>query len=221
MIADQSLPPSNELASKPRRIFEALRVEMLQNRHAPGTRLSLRPLAKRFEVGINTVAAALRALENEGLVECEAGVGARVSLRDAASIRSDFILRLALETEAVRQCVAHYTPGQAKVVGSLAESADELARGEDLDSAREADQRFHLALARWAEAPSLERTLTLLLPRLVILEHGEGDPGGSRDISHLGIVQAIAEGEAAAVATVRDHILDAQQWAIGHHLANT
>ena len=214
-----TLPAPQELATKPRRIFQALRAELLQGEHAPGTRLSLRPLAKRFEVGINTVAAALRALENEGLVECEAGVGARVSIRDVASIRSDFILRLALETEAVRQCVANYNEGQARVLATLAKKVDGLAQEDDLEGEREADQRFHLALARMAEAPSLERTLALLLPRLVIIEHGETAIMMDRDISHRRIVQAIREGETSAVQTIRAHILDAQQWAIGNLMA--
>ncbi len=211
--------PQNDLAPKPRRIFVELRSELLSGILRPGARLSLRPLAKRFEVGINTVAAALRALEKEGLVECEAGVGARVSVRDLTTIRSDFILRLALETEVVRQCAARFSESHARLLGQLADAADELAQDEDLDAAREADQRFHLTLARLAEAPSLERALATLLPRLVVLEHGTSLDREGQPLTHRNIVEALGRTESKAVSAIREHILDAQQWAIGQHLA--
>ena len=216
MISPLSLPPSNELATKPRRIFQALRIELLEGQHKPGSRLSLRPLAKRFDVGINTVAAALRALETEGLVECEAKVGARVCIRDIAAVRSDFILRLALETEAVRQCAANFSSIHATSLELLAEKADALALDEELGSAREADQHFHLGIARLAEAPSLAKSLAQLLPRLVILEHGDPSEPENRAISHRGIAQAIGKGEVEAIEAIREHIEDAQKWAIGH-----
>ena len=68
MLDVQISIPQNDLAPKPRRIFVELRSDLLSGNLRPGTRLSLRPLAKRFEVGINTVAMALRALESEGFV---------------------------------------------------------------------------------------------------------------------------------------------------------
>ncbi len=213
--------PQNDLAPKPRRIFVELRSDLLSGTLRPGVRLSLRPLAKRFEVGINTVAAALRALESEGFVEFEAGVGARVSVRDLAMIRSDFILRMALETEAVRQCAARFSESYARLLGQLADAADQLAQNEDLESAREADQRFHLTLARLAEAPSLERALGTLLPRLVVLEQGSSSSREGSPPTHRNIVEALGQTESKAVSAIREHVLDAQEWAIGQHLAES
>lgn len=213
--------PQNDLAPKPRRIFVELRSDLLSGNLRPGARLSLRPLAKRFEVGINTVAVALRALESEGFVEFEAGVGARVSVRDLAMIRSDFILRMALETEVVRQCASRFSESHARLLGQLADAADQLAQDEDLEAAREADQRFHLTLARLAEAPSLERALGTLLPRLVVLEHGSSSSREGKPLTHRHIVDAFGKSESKAVSAIREHILDAQEWAIGQHLAES
>ena len=59
---------------------------------------------------MSAVGEALRELEHEGLVEVEPKVGARVAKRDAMAVRSDFILRIAIECEAARQCAIRHVP---------------------------------------------------------------------------------------------------------------
>ncbi len=193
--------------------FLRLRKEILAGDLEPGNRITLRPTAKRLGVSMNTVGEALRSLENEGLVEFEPRIGARVKARNLADVRADFVLRLALECEAARQCAIRAEAGSLRVLEGLAENVDELAvKGEDLEAARCADQDFHLAVARFSEAPTLELALSPLLPRIIVLDQVVEHSSAS---SHVLLVKAMREGETQAVEAMREHVLDAQQWAIG------
>ncbi|MES2738459.1 MAG: GntR family transcriptional regulator [Verrucomicrobiota bacterium] len=208
-------PPTSFL-TKSRQTFLELRSQILEGRILPGTRLTLRPVAKQLGVGMNVVGEALRALEHEGLVEVEPRVGARVRSRDLAAIRAEFILRLALECEAARQCAARLEVGSLRALEKLAKRVDALvAQGGDLESARQADVDFHLAVARLSEVPPLEAALAPLLPRLVVLDQAVNPAQEFPAASHERLVHAMQEGETAAAEAMREHILDAMHWALG------
>jgi len=76
-------------------------------------------------------------------------------------------------------------------------------------------------LARLAEVPSLERALGTLLLRLVVLEHGDSSSREGNPLTHRKIVEALGKSESKAISAIREHILDAQEWAIGQHLSES
>lgn len=195
------------------RCFRQLRAEILNGSIAPGTRLTLRPTAERLGVAHNTVGEALHYLEKEDLVELEPRVGAKVRARDFESLRSDYILRFALETESVRRVAEQRDTLVIRHLETLATTVDSFAGTEEFDRAREADTAFHLALAGASGSRALAGSLKALLPRLIVsdqysLDRPEAAP------SHTAIVEKIAAGDAGeAIARIRLHIEDSMHWA--------
>ena len=68
-------------------LADALRHEILDGELAPGSRLRERELCEAYGVARHSLRAALRALENEGLVRIEQHRGARVAALSAADAR--------------------------------------------------------------------------------------------------------------------------------------
>jgi DNA-binding GntR family transcriptional regulator len=77
----------------------AVRERILNGDLAPGERLIERDLVETYDVGRGTVRAALRLLENEGIVAVETHRGAYVRQLDREALRGLFELRTALELE--------------------------------------------------------------------------------------------------------------------------
>jgi DNA-binding GntR family transcriptional regulator len=80
-------------------LADALRERIMAGDLDPGRRLIERDLVERYEVARGTVRAALRQLENEGLVTVETHRGAFVRQLDEQGLRNLFELRTALELE--------------------------------------------------------------------------------------------------------------------------
>src|SRR4051812_23752125 len=139
---------SNEETLGQRAYRELLR-QIVDGRLSPGQRLPLRSVASALGMSMAPVGEAIRELSRDGVIEIEPGWGARVRRFDAEALRSQHILRTALECEAVRHCTARATDAQ---LDDLAKLADELDRRIDSHSRPkpiyELDSRFHLRIAR-------------------------------------------------------------------------
>ena len=72
--------------------YETLRASILKSELAPGTRLVIDDLARRFEISIIPVREALRLLQSEGLVVSVAHVGATVAPISRESVTEVFTL---------------------------------------------------------------------------------------------------------------------------------
>jgi DNA-binding GntR family transcriptional regulator len=81
-------------------LVDALRREILDGELPAGSRLRERELCETYGVARHSLRAALRALENEGLVRIEQHRGARVAELGADDVRWLYELRAALELEA-------------------------------------------------------------------------------------------------------------------------
>jgi DNA-binding GntR family transcriptional regulator len=80
-------------------LADAVRERILAGELAPGQRLIERDLVETYDVARGTVRAALRQLQNEGLVTVETHRGAFVRQLDDQALRELFELRTALEME--------------------------------------------------------------------------------------------------------------------------
>ena len=98
--------PLAELAADPRtsadQATEALRIDILSGKFAPGDRLIEAKLSDRLSVGRGPIREALRRLETEGLVKIEAHKGATVRQISRKFIRNMFEIRELLEGLAAR-----------------------------------------------------------------------------------------------------------------------
>ena len=79
-----------------------MRASILKSELAPGTRLVIDDLARRFEISIIPVREALRLLQSEGLVVSVAHVGATVAPISRESVTEVFTLLEGLEVVAAR-----------------------------------------------------------------------------------------------------------------------
>ena len=143
-----------------RQAYRALRDRILAGQLQPGQRLSLRGMAQSLGMSMAPVGEALRELSRDGLVETEPGWGTRVRKITAESLRSQHVLRTALECEAARQCSQVASDAQ---LAELMELAAELDRRIDSHAEPEKihglDSEFHLRIAEISATPSLVEVL--------------------------------------------------------------
>jgi DNA-binding GntR family transcriptional regulator len=140
-------------------VYGLLRDAIIRCELAPGDRLVIDDLARRFQVSIIPVREALRLLQSEGLVVSIAHVGATVAPISQASVREIFTILEGLEVVSTRTAAER----------AAAEDIDELARlVSAMDLAIEGDRpahwadlntEFHLAIGRIAAMPMLEDML--------------------------------------------------------------
>src|SRR5687768_1583877 len=90
--------------------YRTLRDGILKGDLAPGTRLVIDDLARRFEISIIPVREALRLLQSEGLVVSVAHVGATVAPISRESVTEVFTVLEGLEVVATRSAAERATP---------------------------------------------------------------------------------------------------------------
>jgi DNA-binding GntR family transcriptional regulator len=139
--------------SKARQAFVELREQILDGRLPPGSRLTLRPIAKSLGVNVGAVSEAVRELVHEQLVDFEPNYGARVKKLDLETMRSQHVLRIAIECEAIRRCTDRLNARSLEEVDRLVDVEERLSE------ARQADLQFHLKIAELSGVPSLVSVL--------------------------------------------------------------
>jgi DNA-binding GntR family transcriptional regulator len=204
-------PPSDTLGAK---AYRDLRDQILSGQLKPGQRLSLRGMANSLGMSMAPVGEAFRELSRDGLVEAESGWGTRVRQMTAESLKSQHVLRTAVECEAVRQCARLASDGQ---LAELLELANELDRRIDSDSEpkqiHELDSQFHLRIAELAGATSLVEVLKAnqllhMLARGSILAQDLQRP----KLQHVHLVEAIESRDVEqAEAAMRDHCVQSME----------
>jgi len=196
--------------SKARQAFLELRERILDGRLAAGTHLTLRPIAKSLGMSVGAVSEAVRELVHEQLVDFEPNYGARVKRFDAETVRSQHILRIAIECEAIRRCTERISDRKLDELEALAEEVDRLNDIEEkLSEARRRDLDFHLQVAELSGVPSLSSVLgSCHLVRLIAVESSRDThavlPIPNR--THVELVQAIRTRDAdTAERAMREH----------------
>jgi len=194
--------------TKARQAFMELREQILDGRLPAGTRLTLRPIAKSLGVTVPAVSEAVRELVHEQLVDYEPNYGARVKRFDAETVRSQHVLRIAIECEAIRRCTQLITSRKLDELQALAEEVDRLTDVEEkLSEARRKDFEFHLQIAEQSGVPSL---LTVLrschLVRLLAVETALDESHPPPNRTHVELVAAIRTRDIDnAERAMRDH----------------
>lgn len=191
-----------------RQAYRALRDRILAGQLQPGQRLSLRSVANSLGMSMAPVGEALRELSRDGLVETEPGWGTRVRKMTAESLRSQHILRTALECEAARQSSRVASDAQ---LAELLDLAAELDRRIDSHAAPQQihglDSAFHLRIAESSGAPSLVEVLKAnqlvrMLARGSVLARDVARP----TLQHVYLVEEIQTRDAQrATRAMREH----------------
>jgi DNA-binding GntR family transcriptional regulator len=114
-----------------RMIYDGLRDEIIAGKLKPGEVLSRRQIAGRYGCSYTPVIEALVRLEYAGLVETESNQMARVRGLSIEKIRSDYVLREACETQAIRLACELATSAELDHLAQLADMVDTTAQQGD------------------------------------------------------------------------------------------
>jgi len=141
--------------------YDAIRDAILSGRLVAGEKLSLRNMAKLAGVSNIPVMQALHRLENEGIVESNPYLGARVVELSEDKIKDRYALREAVECQVARILSHRLTEEQYK---SLLNSAADLDLAEQKPGMTDESfwykhHEFHMSLARYTSYKSLEKSL--------------------------------------------------------------
>jgi len=186
------------------RAVAEIRGRIRAREYASGMHLVLRALAESLDMSIIPVRDALAELEQEGLVEGEAGRGWRVAAYNPESLRSLAELREALECQVARLCAARATEEELEELGLMARQADRADQSKDIATIAELEMRFHLRLAAIARSDKLRRAIERAHVLQLAFDPIEHDP--IRDETHVRLVRAISRRDAdAAEREMRKH----------------
>jgi DNA-binding GntR family transcriptional regulator len=194
-------------------IFEGLRDEITGGKIKPGACVSRRAVAARYGSSYIPVIEAMARLESVGLIETEARQVARVRRITTDTIHSDYVIREAFETQAIRLACEAATPAEIEELYTLAEQVDALApapaRGTAAD---EAGLHLHWRFHRRITELSRCRALVLEMERIELLRRLQANWFYHPEIKdppryHSLLVDAIqARDPAAADAVMRAHV---------------
>lgn len=192
--------------------YERIRDGIVSNELEPGSRLTIRAMAKLTGVSIIPVIQALHTLENEGLVETFPNWGSRVVTLDRETTRDRYLLRQAVECQIARVLTQGLSPDKVSYLRELAAKLDEfVSRGTPPGEFWDHDFVFHETMARFTECKSLYKALgNINLFRLmqrtkeqVLLQH----ISLPKDL-HMSLVDAIESGDPdKAERQMREHIM--------------
>lgn len=109
---------------------------------APGERLKVSELAKRFETSTNPIREALQLLQGEGFVEIDQNRGARARSIGASFIRDTFEIVAEMESYLIRAFCRNCTAADLSALKDIQGQIEEQ-NFTDLDAFGDLDWRFH------------------------------------------------------------------------------
>ncbi len=139
--------------------YETLRASILRGELAPGTRLVIDDLAKRFSISIIPVREALRLLQSEGLVVSVAHVGATVAPISRESVAEVFTLLEGLEVVAARTATERADLAALDELAAIVAEMDAALDAEHPQRWAELNTRFHLTISGLTAMPMLQEML--------------------------------------------------------------
>ena len=160
------------------RVCERLRQDILSGHAAPGTRLVVAGLARRYGTSPMPIRAALQELRGQGLVTIHPHQGARVRVLDAAWIVDVYELRGAVLGALLPRCVRHVSDAGLDAIAALEADFEKAVAVGDLAGILEANRRFHHAVYALAGNPEalevMDRTWLLVDALRMRLGFGPG-----------------------------------------------
>jgi DNA-binding GntR family transcriptional regulator len=140
-------------------VYATLRDAIIRCELAPGERLIIDELARKYEVSIIPVREALRLLQSEGLVVSVPHVGATVAPISHDSVLEVFTLLEGLERVGSRAAAERATPHDLDVIGGLVADMDAALERNAPQRWAELNTKFHLAITGAARMPVLQEML--------------------------------------------------------------
>jgi DNA-binding GntR family transcriptional regulator len=139
--------------------YTALREAIIHGELAPGERVVIDDLARRFDVSIIPIREALRLLESEGLIVSVAHTGTSVAPVSRQLVVEVFALLEGLETVSARAAATAATPRDLAALGRLVTRMDRALAAGRPSAWAELNTEFHLAISRLSGMPMVDQML--------------------------------------------------------------
>jgi DNA-binding GntR family transcriptional regulator len=146
-------------ATKLHHAYAALREAIIRGELAPGERVVIDDLARRFDVSIIPVREALRMLESEGLIVTVAHTGTSVAPISRRSIVEVFALLEGLETVSARAAATDAQAAALQRLQVLLDRMDRALAANRADRWAELNTEFHLAIGGMSGMPMVQQML--------------------------------------------------------------
>jgi len=218
---DSMLTMANQDDAEEARIVERIYEAVMDQRLAPGAKLSEAALCEAFGVGRMRIRRSLLILASREVVDLQPNRGAYVAQPTADQAREVFEARLMIEPPLARLAAQRIKRAGIK---SLEAHLDKEAAAHAAGNRREAIRlsgQFHAALAQVAENTVTLRIVKDLITRssIIIAMYGDGGFSNCRDDEHSAIVAALRTSDAdgaetlmrAHLAHIKDHLQPGRQ----------
>jgi DNA-binding GntR family transcriptional regulator len=174
----------------------------------PGQPISRRTVAAEVHTSLLPVAEALHRLEFEGLLESRPRAGTRVRIPSQEDVRGHYVVREALEVQAVMRVAEVASAIEIAKLRSQAERVDALRQQEDRYQFAAAHHAFHRRIADYSRCRQLSEALeqahafaALWFSRLRL------PPPDDSSTPHAHLIDAIASRDpATAAGAMRAHV---------------
>jgi len=206
---NDTTPPTTALTQTDK-AFGALRAAIVRCDFAPGARLRVDELSRRYDVSSSPVREALARLATEGLVELRHNRGATVAYPSLEEARDVFAVRRAMERLVVEELCGRLTRAQAQTLEAHV-AAEDRAQGRNGPESIRLAGEFHLLLAAMTGNALLERYVNEVASRCSLILAIYGRPHSSECAvnEHRELIAALASGDAARATHLMDHHLEA------------
>lgn len=171
------------------RIYEAV----IDQRLAPGAKLSEASLCTAFGVGRMRIRRCLLILASREVVNLQPNRGAYVAQPSAQQAREIFEARLAFEPSLARLAAERVKRANVKTLQALLRKEAQAHKAGNRREAIRLSGQFHVALAQVTNNSVMLRVVKDLVTRSSLIIGMYGDPGftNCRDDDHMGIVEAL------------------------------
>jgi len=201
---------------------EQIRTAILDGRLKPGHKLGAEEMATEYGMSRTPIREAFRVLASEGLVELNAGRGARVTEWTPEELDHVFETRMRLEGMAASLAADRVTWDEVERLQELAELIAHYAAptpDRDLDAVQRLNGEFHSEIIRIAGSASLANAMgTVVHARVLSRTRQSFDEEAERRSSnhHLELVAALRAGDSRwAESTMHSHLLSARSSLLG------
>jgi DNA-binding GntR family transcriptional regulator len=128
-------------------VFELLHQRIVAGKYSPGEWLRQEEISLQLGVSQTPVREALDLLVSAGLAERVPYRGVRVPEWTPEEMVDAYILRLILESTAVRLAAHNISPERLKILTDIVEQTKSLITLDDMSNQRQLNKKFHLSLA--------------------------------------------------------------------------
>ena len=191
--------------------FDELKTAILSGRLASGAALAEVELAEALGISRTPVREALARLRTAGLVEAIPGGGNVVRTLSHDEVRELFLLREALECVAAREWVGGpRSPDDLDELERLIDQQRRAQKSGDVERFLDADERFHLAIARQAGLTQTTALLASLRERM--------RQAGLRAVTQPDRLPRVLDEHTAVLRALQAHDADRATRALLRHL---